>query len=117
MRLQKPMEKISDNLSRLDQALGYLRMELPIIPLVGKRPAVKDWQRFALTRVHACYFFGSRTCNIGMRTGAYIVIDVDTEEAMQWVNGKNIDSPMKVRTGSGNLHIYLGSPRNVAIRN
>ena len=50
---------------------------LPIIPLEGKVPAVKGWQRFVADEANLLLHFGRRGCNVGLRTGesGYVVID------------------------------------------
>jgi Bifunctional DNA primase/polymerase, N-terminal len=103
-----------------DAALGYWRLGLPIFPVRGKVPALTDWQRFERTTVSMCYWFGSRRCNVGLLTGAYIVLDADLDggaAVRDWINRMDIDSPMKVRSGGGGTHYYFRSPASTEIRN
>jgi hypothetical protein len=76
-----PMQTRAYNPAIIDAARQYVTLGLPIIPLVGKIPAIKAWQQFVANVMEAEVWFGPvRCCNIGLRTGesGYIVVDTDT---------------------------------------
>src|SRR5262249_4613209 len=100
----------------LERALDYWGMGLPIIPLHGKIPAIRDWQRFERSAVSLRFWFGNRRCNIGLVTGEYVVIDSDTPEAEEGIAEREIDSPSMVRSGGGGLHRYFDG-RGLVVRN
>lgn len=100
----------------LETAEAYWKMNLPIIPLRGKIPAIRDWQNFHRDAVSIRYWFGTRRCNIGLLTGDYVVIDSDCEAAERWLKEQRIDSPMQVRSGRGGLHRYFDG-RGLHVRN
>src|SRR3712207_4846963 len=63
------MEELPESAGPLEHAEHYARMGWPIIPLVGKVPALRRWQLFEATPVNVRFWFGSRRCNLGLRTG------------------------------------------------
>jgi Bifunctional DNA primase/polymerase, N-terminal len=86
------------------------------IPLRGKIPAISGWQGFERTAVTLRFWFGTKRCNVGLVTGAYVVIDSDTKEAEAWIKTRSIESPMLVRSGGGGLHRYFDG-RGLGVRN
>ena len=112
------MENLHEN-SILENARRYAAMEWPILPLKGKIPAVEGWQQFEATPANVDYWFGQVAANIGLRTGesGYIVIDVDTPKAEDWVLKHLPESPMRAMSGSGSKHRYYASPPRKEIRN
>src|SRR5437870_3921371 len=90
-------------------AQWYAAQELPIVPLFGKVPAVKDWQTFVADEAAVLLWFGTRRANIGLRTGesGYVVLDTDTEEAEQWALKHCDETPMRARSGGGSMHRYF----------
>jgi hypothetical protein len=120
VRLDRPPE-IAGVLEWADR---YARLGRPIIPLVGKRPAIANWQRFVPTSLSLRYWFGTRRCNLGMRTGedlagqgGYVVGDTDTPEAEQWVAEHLPNTPMTALSGNGSRHRYYRTPPRKEIRN
>jgi Bifunctional DNA primase/polymerase, N-terminal len=113
------MESLPETAGTLEWAQTYARMGWPIIPLVGKVPAVRDWQRFEPTAVNRRYWFGTRRSNVGLRTGVsgYVVVDTDTPAAEAWVRDHLPETPMRARSGGGSVHRYYRSPADREIRN
>src|SRR5437879_2154771 len=113
------MSKQPDTTSILEAALDYARKELPIIPLYGKRPAISQWQEFVANAVNCRFWFGTKRCNIGLRTGesGYVVLDTDTPEAEDWVVRHCAESPMVALSGNGSRHRYYAEPPIKEIRN
>src|SRR5947209_7156269 len=113
------METPPNTTDILEAAKGYAKLGLPIIPLKGKVPAVKEWQRFFATAVNLRFWFGSKRCNVGLRTGesGYVVVDTDTPEAEEWVRSHLPETPLVVRSGGGSTHRYFGAPPRKEIRN
>ena len=114
------MDTQPDTTDLLDAAKRYAELNLPIIPLWGKIPAVKDWQRFVADETAVLFWFGRRRSNIGLRTGesGYVVIDTDSEEAERWVQTHCTETPMKARSGGGgSIHRYYANPPRKEIRN
>src|SRR4051812_8644422 len=113
------METLPETTGSLTWAETYARLGWPIIPLVGKVPAVRKWQLFEATPVNVRYWFGPRRCNIGLRTGdsGYVVVDTDTPAAEAWVLGHLPESPMRARSGGGSTHRYYAVPPEQEIRN
>jgi hypothetical protein len=103
----------------LDAAREYVGRGWPIIPLVGKAPAVAGWQSWTADEASALLLFGMRRCGVGLRTGesGFVVVDTDTDEAEAWAAKRLPDTPMKVRTGGGSLHRYYGAPPRKEVRN
>jgi hypothetical protein len=113
------MEQLPDSRGTLEAAQGYARLRLPVIPLVGKVPAVRQWQRFESTPTNLRYWFGNRRSNVGLRTGesGYLVIDTDSPEAEEWVSTHCEETPMQAVSGSGSRHRYYRCPDHAEIRN
>ncbi len=113
------MESLPESAGTLEWAESYARRGWPIIPLVGKVPAVRRWQLFEATRVNVRYWFGNRRSNIGLRTGVsgYVVVDTDTPEADRWVRDHLPGTPMRAVSGMGSVHRYYRCPTSPEIRN
>jgi hypothetical protein len=113
------METLHDFTDALDAARFYAARALPIIPLVGKVPAVKDWQKFIADESAVLFWFGKRRANIGLRTGesGYVVIDTDSGAAEEWVQTHCEETPMRAQSGGGSLHWYYRNPPRKEIRN
>jgi hypothetical protein len=112
------MHKPPDNLAAA--AEEYAAREWPIIPLNGKVPAIREWQKFIANEVNVRLWWGSeRPANIGLRTSesGYIVVDTDNEQAEAWVAAHLPVTPMAVTTGSGSKHRYFERPPRKEIRN
>jgi hypothetical protein len=113
------MERLCESNGTLEWAEAYARMGWPIIPLVGKVPAVCRWPLFEASPVSIRFWFGNRRCNLGLRTGdsGYLVIDTDTPEAEEWVLNHCDETPMRAVSGSGSRHRYYRCPPRKEIRN
>src|SRR5437879_959108 len=106
---QQTMSKQIETTDILAAAQQYAEKGLPIIPVNGKVPAIRDWQKFVADAVNVRLWFGpERSANIGLRTGesGYIVVDTDTEEAEGWVRAHLPESPMRARSGGGSTHRF-----------
>src|SRR3954463_16620706 len=97
------MGTLPDSAGTREWAEAYAARRWPIIPLVGKVPAVRKWQLFEATPVNVRFWFGSRRCNVGLRTGesGYVVVDTDTAHAEDWVRRQLPETPMRARSGGG----------------
>jgi hypothetical protein len=113
------MNKQPNSTGILDAARRYAELGLPIIPLVGKVPAVRAWQTFVANEVNLRLHFGTQRCNVGLRTGesGYIAVDTDTPEAEAYVLRRLPESPMRAVSGGGSTHRYYGRPPRKEIRN
>jgi hypothetical protein len=113
------MERLTETTGTLEAACEYAQLRLPVIPLVGKVPAVRNWQRFETTPANLKYWFGSRRANLGLRTGesGYLVIDTDSPEAEEWVTAHCAETPMQSVSGTGSRHRYYRCPERQEIRN
>jgi hypothetical protein len=113
------METLRHTTDVWEAAVAYARLGLPIIPLRGKVPAVREWQRFFATEFNLRVWFGARRCNIGLRTGesGYVVIDTDTPEAEAWARARCATTPLVARSGGGSTHRYYRTPPRAEIRN
>jgi hypothetical protein len=113
------MDQLANSIDILDAARMYAKRGLPIIPLHGKIPAIKQWQQFIANEINLRFWMETQHCNVGLRTGesGYIVIDTDTPEAESWVQEHCLDTPMQAITGSGSKHRYFGNPPRKEIRN
>jgi hypothetical protein len=114
------METSPDTAGTFEAAQAYARRGWPIIPLAGKVPAVRNWQMFEATAVNVRYWFGSRRCNVGLRTGGesgYIVVDTDSAAAEAWVLAHLPETPMIALSGNGSTHRYYSTPPKKKIRN
>jgi hypothetical protein len=102
----------------LEAALELFRRREPLLPVIGKRPAVKDWQTFVATRANLHFWFGSRRANVGLRCGRRVVLDLDSEEAKEFALKSGVDPPeMRVLTGGGGEHWYFRTPEGIVIGN
>lgn len=114
-RSRMPLET-PDSTGALETALELRRKSLRLVPLAGKRAIVKDWPSLNLgeSDVRA---WAEHGVNWGVITGEpLIVLDTDTAAAEAWVNQRNIDSPVVVRSGGGGLHRYFRAPEQTEVR-
>lgn len=111
--------EVLETVGPLSWAEQYVRQNWPIIPLLGKVPAVRRWQSFEASAADLGYWFGTRRCNMGLRTGesGYVVIDTDTAEADAWVREHLPETPMLALSGRGSRHRYFRAPERREIRN
>jgi hypothetical protein len=106
----------------LDHALALARRGLRVFPLVPgqKRPAIKRFYAEATAdedRIRA-WWAERPDYNIGIATGdGLVVLDIDTKpgrDGRPWLDLTEIDSPFKVRTPSGGLHLYFATESEIA---
>lgn len=110
------MRRVISSPAMLDEALRLHAMGLRLVPLAGKGAIVKNWPDLHLG-TKDIRSWSARGVNWGIITGEpLIVLDTDSEAAESWVNEKNIDSPVIVRSGGGGLHRYFQAPEHVEIR-
>ena len=107
------MEQLRDTTDILEAARLYAALGLPIIPLKGKTPAVRDWQKFFATA-------GPNRNQVRRDVepeAAARALGTDTEEADQWARGHLPETPMRARSGGGSTHRYFAKPPRKEIRN
>src|SRR5688500_14349473 len=77
------------------------------VPLAGKRPRLKDWQR-PLDRRELVYWLTTARLNVGiLLSGAGLaVVDCDSAEGISWADGHGLVSPMVCETSRGG-HRYF----------
>lgn len=87
---------------------AYIELGIPVIPVNGKRPAIKKWQE---RTIHNFHWIAKQfpNANIGLITGrcsGITVVDVDdagkVDEAIEIFG----DTPLKVKTPRG-MHLYF----------
>lgn len=100
----------------VDKALGLIQKGYTVIPLRGKVPLVKDWQKLHHLTPETVYNWEQRGwwSNIGMVCGAAskntVVIDFDGLQGYELFKETFpfLANTMTVKTGSGNgMHVYL----------
>lgn len=113
----------------LDEASGYLKRRMSIIPLAaavngdpssGKRPLIpwKTFQSRRATQNEIGGWFTGTSHNLGIVTGrisGIVAVDCDDEHAVEWCRRHLADTSMIARTGSG-CHLFYTHPGPV-IRN
>lgn len=94
-------------------AFEYFDRGWSVIPLDGKRPALKRWKEFQSRRPTLAElrdWFADPAVNIGIVTGSVsgglLVVDCDTPEDAAWWTATHPRSPLVVHTGGGGNHIY-----------
>jgi putative DNA primase/helicase len=101
-------------MSTLEWAIKYKEKGLSVIPLVpnGKKPAIKSWieyqKRLATDKEIKEWFGNGSKNNIGIVTGEISgvdVIDLDSQEAVQYAKNNNFPETPLVRTAKG-FHCY-----------
>lgn len=109
-------------------ASEYLERGWGVIPLerAGKRPALRTWKEFQErrpTREEIAFWFRGpkpRHTNIGIVTGGIsglVGVDFDSPQAERsWLESRP-HSPLMVRTGSGNAHLYYRLNPDVKVQN
>ena len=111
--------------SLLAAAKSYLELGWNVIPLVGKRPAIR-WKPFqvekATTRDAEDWFGGLKPqfTGIGIVTGkvsGLAVVDCDSPEATQFWTSNFPRAGAVVETGRGGTHHYYALPADVELRN
>lgn len=107
----------------LELALGYLERGWPVIPALGKRPAV-EWAAYQgelPSAKQVRMWFGTRSdpYNLAIVTGRYaglVVVDCDSQQDVRWWQSGFPRTPLAVTTGGGGKHFYYRYPDDV-VRN
>jgi len=98
----------------LESALKYASLGFSVIPLItrGKKPAIKSWteyqKRHATSNELEEWFGNGSKNNIGIVTGEISnidVIDLDSQDAVQYAEDHNFPTTPSVKTGKG-FHYY-----------
>ena len=106
--------------SMLDQALEYLEWDWPIIPIIPetKMPAVK-WKAYqdALPTENDVQTWWGQWPNahVALVTGnlsGVVVVDCDSDEAIEFCRDNGVWSPVRVRTPRGGMHLYFRHPQD-----
>jgi hypothetical protein len=107
----------------LSSALAYLERGWPVIPAIGKQPAVawSTYQRGLPTgwQVRTWFTRQDREYNVAIITGRYaglVVVDCDSDEDTAWWQSCFPRTPLSVTTGGDGRHFYYGHPGAV-VRN
>lgn len=109
--------------STLFWANYYLDRGFSVIPLLAKdkKPAISwaEYQKRRPTRDELRTWFSEGDYNIGIVTGkisGIVVVDLDSEEALKYVEDHNFPPAPMVKTGKG-YHLYYKHPKDREVRN
>lgn len=125
-----PTKEDAQKLSRLGLRPIWLSPPTGPDDTAGKNPFInapgysaRGWQRQGYVPPTAITDPPLADCNMGIITGdvqgaplAFVVVDCDSEEAIEWAVGNLPHTRMATITGKG-LHLYYRHPRNGPIRN
>jgi hypothetical protein len=97
----------------IDSALKLADLGFKVFPIrpLGKAPAFEGWQQAATTdtiQIHK-WWAENPKYNVGIATGDVndiVVVDFDSEEAVDWWDEQWLADGTRVSTASGGLHIY-----------
>jgi hypothetical protein len=103
----------------------YLSRGWPVIPLLGKLPAIawKDFQSRRPTPVEVDRWFSSEEkppTGVGILTGhlsRLVVVDCDSPDDAAFWQAHHPSSPLVVESGGGGVHFYYAMPDGVEVRN
>ena len=104
-------------------AFEYLDRGWPVVPVVGKTPAVPwlDYQQQRPTCANVKSWFASnREYNLAVVTGGVselVVIDCDSPDDAGWWRESFPQTPLVVQSGGGGIHLYYRYPAEAKIRN
>ena len=101
----------------LDFAVRYLECGWPVIPAVGKRPAV-GWSTYqhrlpSVGQLQRWFSCQDEPYNLAVVTGHYaklVVVDCDRDEDTLWWQKHFQPTPLVVTTGAGGKHFYYFHP-------
>lgn len=109
-----------------DIAHDYLGRGWSIIPLVGKRPALRSWKEFQ-SRLPtadeiANWLNSSQRPPTGFaivtgRLSSLVVVDCDTIDDAHYWKANFPNTPFAVETGGGGFHFYYRMPAATEVRN
>jgi hypothetical protein len=98
-------------------AFEYLECGWPVVPAVGKQPAVawSMYQRKLPSTKRVRRWFTHRECeyNLAIVTGHFaglVVVDCDSDEDTVWWKSTFPQTPLVVTTGGGGKHFYYRHP-------
>src|SRR4051812_28462741 len=116
------METLPDTIGHVEQArrLRGLGFQLVALRPGAKAPMFKGWQQAVYGEEEMGRLFDGTDLNVGIRTGGdLVVLDIDSTSAtdLDWVLEHVGDTPMKVRSPSGGLHLYFRARQGVRYGN
>lgn len=96
-----------DHVPTLVAAEQYAAYGYTPVPLVGKRPRLRDWQR-PLERRELRYWLARHRLNVGILLSGtgLAVVDCDSIEGRRWADARGLVSPMVCETARGE-HRYF----------
>lgn len=124
------LEPVTEDGSILETALGYAGKGFSVCPLQparldepdsGKSPVMK-WKQCQTQRAtpdQIRHWFAHSQSNVGIVTGSIsglVVVDCDSDEAVEWCLSHLQRTPMATQTGGGGMHLFYRHP-GVIVRN
>ena len=123
MHSPQQREPTCDPCKMLDCARLYRSKGLSVIPMDGKRPAIKwaEYQRrIASDAELRSWFQGGRKYNIGIVTGqvsgGIVVVDLDDQEAISAWSQIGTETNLVAMTGGGGMHLFYRSEQTIGNR-
>ncbi len=112
------MEKLLEYSTRFEQAITLATHGYGLVAVCPgtKRPAFRGWQTVRYTADDLACVFARGDHDVGIRTGeGLVVLDIDSADRakLKWVIDNCGDTPMRVRTPHGGLHLYFAAPADV----
>jgi len=104
---------------RIEEPRRALARNWALIPLDGKIPKHKGWQKRPAANLSTVYGWVRKGHNLGLRTGkvsGVIVIDDDSPDGSA-STALNLPKTVSVITGSGKRHFYFQAPADISIGN
>lgn len=102
--------------SSADYALRYAELGWRVLPVVGKRPRIKNWTKAASTELTAIRKWFPKDWNIGIapgRASGIVVVDVDPRNGgdltlKRWERELGVlPETVKAKTGGGGVHLVF----------
>lgn len=103
----------------LDEPRAALARKWALIPLDGKVPRLRAWQKSPAANLSRISGWLRKGHNLGLRTGkasGVIVIDDDSPDGSASA-ALNLPKTVSVVTGSGKRHFYFKAPADISIGN
>lgn len=118
--MAEPNEAPTSNCDpRLEEPRRALARNWALIPLKGKIPQLKRWQKSEPANLATVYGWLRKGRNLGLRTGAVsgvVVIDDDSPDGSASA-ALNLPKTVTVITGSGKKHFYFRAPSDFPVSN